>query len=416
MGLSGLIAVLALGAVALASRRLARSPLTMPMICLAAGFALIHFGRVPFGVMDGGLEIVAEITLAIVLFVDASRLTSVSFGRDTHWPARMLLIGLPLTLAFGTVLVWLLLPELRGWQAALIAALLIPTDAALGQPVFNNHKVPERLRNALTAEAGLNDGMALPTIIFLACAAVGFDHELEQPSWVIFAAQQIGLGIGLGALAGAVGGWLSHRSVARGWAFEDNTEIFGLLLVAIAYLAADLAGGNGFVAVFVAGLLFGRLAQDCAGRTRMFLETDGELLMMVSFFYIGAIMLPMGLLLVDWRIVLVVLLSLFAIRPAAIWLSLTGAGANWREKLFLGWFGPRGLATALFTLILLGEFMDDLPAQTLMAVAGLAVAISAMLHGVTARYAALLCANKTATGSGDPDSGAIAHCSPVRRR
>ena len=392
----GLIAALALGAVALASRRLVRSPLTMPMICLAAGFALVLFGQVPFGVVEGGLEIVAEITLAIVLFVDASRLTAASLGRNACWPSRMLLIGLPLTLALGTAVVWVLLPDLRGWQAALIAALLVPTDAALGQAVFSNSKVPERLREALTAEAGLNDGMALPAIIFLACASVGFDHHANQDSWLIFAIGQIGFGIGVGVVAGAVGGWLSHRSVASGWSFEDNTAIFGLLLVAIAYLTADLTGGNGFVAVFVSGLFFGRLARDCAGRTKMFLETDGELLMMVSFFYIGAIMLPSGLLLVDWRIGLVVLLSLFAIRPAAIWFSLTGTGASWRERLFLGWFGPRGLATALFTLILLSEFMDDLPSQTLMAVAGLAVAMSAILHGATARYATHLCADKTA--------------------
>ena len=382
----GLVAGCLLAAVALFSRRLSRSPVTMPMICLGAGFAVAGVGKVPFGTMEHGLKLVAEATLAVILFVDASCLTGLRLRDDARWPARMLLVGMPLTILLGTAVFLVILPDLTLWQAALLAALLAPTDAALGRGVFSNEAIPEPVRGALSTESGLNDGLALPIIVFLSCAAVGFDHELVEENWFLFAFLQVAVGVGAGVALGVAGGWLSHRSVRWGWAFEDNTAIFGLLLVGIAWLTADRMGGNGFIAVFVAGFFFGRLAEDCADRTRTFLRTDGELLMMVSFFYIGAIMLPEGLAALDWRIGLCVVLSLFAIRPLAIWFSLTGTGATSGNRLLLGWFGPRGLATALFTLIVLDDFMDALPAQTLIAAGGLAVALSALLHGMSAHW------------------------------
>ena len=310
----------------------------------------------------------------------------------------MLLAGLPLAILIGTLVFLLLLPDLPFWQAALIAALLAPTDAALGQAIFTNPAVPEKIRDTLTTESGLNDGLALPAIIFLACASVGFDHDLAQSSWVVFALKQIVFGVLIGTLLGIAGGWASHRAVELGFAVDDNTAVFGVLLVAITYLAADAIGGNGFVAVFVAGFFFGSFAKECADRTREFLETDGYLLMMIAFFYIGAIMLPKGLIPVTWPIVFAVLLALFLIRPLAIWLSLLGSGAKLREALFLGWFGPRGLATALFTLLVLHEFHDKLESDVIMGVAALAVTASTVLHGVSAHFAAAL------SGSDDDQS------------
>lgn len=253
---------------------------------------------------------------------------------------------------------------------------------------MKNPNIPKKLRQTLTIESGLKDGFALHFIIFFACAAVGFNHALDQENWLWFVFKQVGIGVALGALTGFAGGWLSHKSVVLGWADEENTAIFGLLLIGTTYVAADLTGGNGFVSVFVCGLFFGRQSQECAERTRKFLDTDGELLMMISFLFIGAIMLPEAFIAVSWPVTFIVLLSLFVIRPIAIYLALTGTSALPQERIFLGWFVPRGLATALFTLILLREFMDDLPSQTLMASAGLAVAMSAVLHGASAHYVA----------------------------
>ena len=383
-----LIIGVALIGVALISRGLEHSPVTMPVICLLAGFAVFQFGMIPPEVTKHVLEVIAEITLSVVLFVSASRRNARKAGAAAGWSFRMLLIGLPLAIGIGTVAGLVLFPNFGIWQAALLAALLAPTDAALGRSVFENPKIPEKLRQTLRVESGMNDGLALPFIIFFACAAVGFGHELNQESWLWFAFKQVGFGVGLGAAVGTGGGWLSHRSIVHGWANEENTAIVGLMLVGMTYFAADMIGGNSLVSVFVCGIFFGQQARDCAARTQKFLETDGELLMMVSFLFIGAIMLPQALLAVSWPIVFVVLLSLFVVRPFAVYVSLIGTEATQRERLFLGWFGPRGLATALFTLILLREFTEGLPSQVLMASAGLAVALSAVLHGASAHYVA----------------------------
>ena len=386
-----LIAVMALGGVALLMRVFNTSIITLPMVCLSVGIVLYFVDVVPPNSMGKALELVAEATLAIVLFVDASQLKIAAIRRNAEWPTRMLALGLPLAIGLGSLVFLPFFPGMPIWEIVLLAALLAPTDAALGEAVFSNPKVPERIREALTAESGLNDGLALPAIIFFACAAVGFDHDLDQGNWVLFAGSQIFVGVGVGALLGAAGGWASHESVHRGFAEAQSSAVFGLLLVAIVFFAAETLGGNPFVAVFVAGILFGKFAKDCAGRARQFLHTEGTILLMVAFVYIGAILVPKGLMAVDWRIFIAVLLSLFVVRPLAIWLSLRGTQSNWRTRLFLGWFGPRGLATALFTLIVLDEFSDKLMSETILATTMLAVVLSTVLHGVSAHFAARLC-------------------------
>lgn len=386
-----LIAAIALGGFALMTRILSSSPVTMPMVCIALGMLLFAAGGVPFDLMDNGLTVVAEVTLAVVLFTDASSLTLAQLRSESGWPSRMLLVGLPLAIVLGTLAFLPIFPDMPFWQIALIAALLAPTDAALGQAVFTNKRVPQPIREALTTESGLNDGLSLPAIIFIACAAVGFDHDLNQSSWVLYAMQQIAVALATGWVLGAVGGWASHMAIEKGLAIEDNSAIFALLLIAITYFAADALGGNSFVAVFVAGLFFGKYAKSCARRAREFLETEGVLLIMAAFLFIGALMIPPGLATLDWQVAVAVLLSLFAVRPLAIWLSMIGTGATNRTKLFLGWFGPRGLATALFTLLVLAEFEDKLMSERIMAVTAFAVLLSTLVHGVSAHYAARLC-------------------------
>lgn len=396
-----LVAAAALGVILLTLRLQERYAVTMPMVCMALGVALYLAGGVPLDVMEDGLQLVAEITLAIVLFADASILKLSRLKDEVAWPARMLTVGLPLAIVGGAAVLALLYPQLPFWQVALIAALLAPTDAALGQAVFTNPAVPERLRDALTAESGLNDGLALPAIIFIACAAVGFNHDLVQQNWLLYAAKQIFLGVGLGAVLGIAGGWAARTSSARGWMDADLAGVYGLILIAAIFLSTDAAGGNGFVAVFVGGLCYGRFARECAHTTSAFLEKEGMFLMMVAFLYIGAILLPKGLGLADWRTFAAVVLSLFVIRPAAIWISLIGSGATLREKLFLGWFGPRGLATALFALLILHEFMGQLASDRILPVVALAVAASTLLHGVSAHFAASLCGASGAKNAGD---------------
>ena len=388
--LAPLFACAALAIIALFTRLLERSPITIPVLCVLIGVGLFLADGLPVELLSEDLSNLAEVALAVVLFTDAAHLKLARLNERKSWPIRMLFIGAPLAFILGTVFFYALFPDLPIWQVALLAALLVPTDAALGQSIFSNQQIPEHVRDTLTAESGLNDGLLLPLIIFLACAAVGFHHELAKENWALFAGQQIGLGLGVGALLGSLGGIASQWSADKGFSVVDNTSVFALALVAVTYFAADAVGGNSFVAVFASGLCFGRFAKTCAARAKEFLETDGALLMMIAFFFIGALMLPAGLALANWQTIVAVTLSLFFIRPVAVYLSMLGTRTTPRARLFLGWFGPRGLATALFTLIILAEFGDKLESQIILSVTMMAFAASTFLHGVSAHYAARL--------------------------
>ena len=402
------VAVFAYAALA---RRLADTALTAPLLALGLGLALYSFGLAP-GALDLPLDVIAEIALAIVLFSDAARTDARALIRTHRWPLRMLGLGLPLAVGLGFLAGLLLLP---GWpllEVALLAAILAPTDAALGQAVASSPRLPPRLRRALVVESGLNDGLALPLVLLFASLAAA----AEAQSWagfLGFIAAQIGFGALAGAVSGGAGGWLLGQARARDWPQEETEGIAALALVACAYLLAETLGGNAFVACFIGGLTFGgalartgpgripgraasrkarRLARAQSGAPPRgfldeFLEGEGQILVLAAFLLIGASLLPDALARIRGAELALVLVSLFAIRPAAIWLSLAGSDAPPLTRLFLGWFGPRGLATALFALIATrGERL--MMGDQILAVAAIAVAISALLHGATAAPAA----------------------------
>ena len=381
-------------ALAAASGWLGRIGMTPPIVCLAAGFALDRAGLLPPGAGEGVLKVVAEVTLAVVLFADAARTRFVTIRRSAAWTGRVLLLGGPLSLVLGVAVFALPLADWALIEVAVLAALLVPTDAVLSQRIFSNEGVPGPMREALTAESGLNDGLALPAVIFLACAAVGYEHALRQESWLVFAMDQVGWGLLCGVATGAVGALALVWVVGRGGGAGTAT----LALVPVAYFSATAQGGNGFVAAFVAGLalsaVMGRLAPgrvEARERAREFVERDGQLLTMVSFLFIGAVLLPDAVDRFEPAWGLVVAGSLLVVRPLAVALAMTRSGADWRTRLALGWFGPRGLATALFAVFVLREFMTLGRGPDILAVATLTVAASAVLHGITSPAAALIC-------------------------
>lgn len=382
------IAILvALALVAIISGKLERSPITVPMMCLAIGVSAWWVGLHPEMESVEFLRIVAEATLAIVLFADASTLNLRQFRKQLSWPTRMLLIGLPLAVGFGTVANFFLLPGIEIWSLVLLAALLAPTDAALGAAVFSNEDVPADVRDSVLAESGLNDGLALPFIIFAACAAIGEQHEFAQDGWLIFAAKQIGYGFLVGGILGFVGGYLLEKAVALGIADTKHGAVFALILNGLVFFAVEELGGNSFVGVFIAGMMFGTAARTQAHSAEQFLATEGNLLTMVAFVFIGVAIIPEGISNFTWEIGAVVALSLFVVRPLAIWLSLLGSSANQRTRLFLGWFGPRGLATALFSIFVLLEFGAIESGETILAVTACAVLASTVVHGMSAFWA-----------------------------
>ena len=384
---------------------LGRVGLTPPILCLAAGFALDRAGLLPAAAGDGLLKLVAEATLAVVLFADAARTRFRALRRSAVWTGRVLVLGGPLAVAIGAAVFAL---PLSGWpliQVAVLAALLVPTDAALSQRLFANDAVPGPVRETLTAESGLNDGLALPSIIFLACAAVAYEHSLRQESWLAFAMDQIGYGTLTGTVVGLTGGLVLVPIVGRGAA----SGIAALTLVPVAYFAATALGGNGFVGCFVAGfamsavmarLMPGR--SEARDRAHDFVERDGQLLTMISFLFVGAVLLPDAVARFEPAWGVVVAASLLVVRPLAVSIAMIGSGAPWRTRLAMGWFGPRGLATALFAVFVLREFMALGQGRDILAIATLTVATSAVLHGLTAPAAALLCGREPAPAGAPP--------------
>lgn len=369
----------------LISGRLQGTIVTAPLVFIVFGFA-IGSGGFNLASVDPGnsaIHFIAEFTLILVLFADAARIDIRSVRQDHNLPTRMLVIGLPLTIVAGTIVASKMFPAFSFWEAALLAALLAPTDAALGQSVISTKAVPVRIRQAINIESGLNDGIALPVVLLLAAFA-GTAHGGAQASeWVNFGLLQVILGPLAGVVVGYIGARALDEAIERGWA---NTAFQGIGILSLAvftYVAAELVGGNGFIAAFVGGMVFGNTIRHPCTFLFEFMESEGQLLMLITFMVFGAALLPEGVAHLNPANFLYALLSLTVIRMIPIVISLVGSGVRLPTQLFLGWFGPRGLASILFVLLILEE--SDVPHRDeLLSITVITVALSALLHGVSA--------------------------------
>jgi NhaP-type Na+/H+ or K+/H+ antiporter len=382
----GLIAC-ALFGYALLSRRIEGTVVTGPMIFVAAGLVCAWTGLLDFGSAahgDGAARevvfLVAELALVLLLFTDAARVDPRAV-RHNPLPARLLGIGLPLTVALGALVGLLVLTELEPWECAIVAAVLAPTDAALGQAVVSSPAVPERVRQGLNVESGLNDGGSVPFLmLFVALAA---SEEGLGGGWLRFTVEQIGFGVVVGVAAGALGGLALLRTAERGWS-TTVYERLGLAAVAvIAFVLADEIGGNGFIAAFVAGCAAGVTAGRLRERMIDFAEEEGELLKVAVFFIFGAFAAE-ALGGVTWQMVLYAVLSLTLIRMLPVAIALAGQGLGMRTVAFMGWFGPRGLASVILALVVIEEEPLLAGLEEIFLVMTVTVLMSVVAHGVTA--------------------------------
>jgi sodium/hydrogen antiporter len=381
-GLAG-IALLLMGYAAV-SGRLASTPVTQAMVFVAAGL-LVGNQVLELIAVDAASQFVrhlAEATLTLVLFTDAVRVNLGRLRRESLVPVRLLGIGLPLTIVAGTMVGLALLPGLDLWTAAALATILAPTDAALGLPVVSNRRLPSRIRLGLNVESGLNDGVCVPLlIIFLTLAEAEEGAAHVEPLRVIL--EEIGFGAAGGIAAGALGAWVLRGFAARGWMEGTWKQINAVATPLLAYTTASALGGSGFIAAFVAGIVFGAVAGDRAEATTFLAEQSGELLNAVTFLMFGAVLLGAALDDPDWRVIGYAVLSLTVVRMLPVALAMLGTGMRRVTAGFLGWFGPRGLASIVFVLLLVEQ--TDLPERPLMlAVVTWTVALSVYAHGLTA--------------------------------
>jgi sodium/hydrogen antiporter len=378
-------------AFSLVSRRLERTIVTAPMVFVAAGLVAGWSGALEFGAAShahaGGAEVsreavfvVAELALVLLLFTDASQLDPRRL-RANPLPLRLLGIGLPLSIGLGTVLALVVLTDLEVWECAIVAAVLAPTDAALGQAVISSPALPSRIREALNVESGLNDGGSVPFLmLFVALAA---SHEGLEDGWLQFALEQIGYGALIGAAVGAAGGLALRHAAARGWTVPEFEQLAMAALAVIAWLLADHAGGNGFIAAFVGGAAAGTAAGPLRDRVLEFTEDEGQILNLAVFFIFGVFAAD-ALGEATWQMVAYAVLSLTVVRMVPVALAVIGLGLRPATVAFLGWFGPRGLASIILALVVVEEEPALAGLDQIFLVMTVTVLLSILAHGVTA--------------------------------
>ena len=377
-----LLSILLIFIFGLLSKWSEKSVLTAPMVFVAVGIMLSFFltEEAKENVEAPWVKVVAELTLILVLFVDSSTLDLKELMKDRQLPIRMLFIGLPLTMVLGVGSAVALFPGENIWLLALMALILSPTDAALGLAVVTSERVPLRIRQTINVESGLNDGFALPPV--LVCLAV-IAGESGSKAWGLFTLQQFVFGPLVGGLIGWGGGKLLEEASKRRWMNETFQRLDSLAIAVLAFAGAELIHGNGFIAAFFAGMFLGTERKAYRERIHGFGEALGQILVLFVFLLTGAILVPLSWPYWDLTALAYAILSLTVIRMLPVALSLIGAGLDLRSVAFLGWFGPRGIASILYFLMALLQIGAQ-GHERIFAVITLTVLLSIFLHGMSA--------------------------------
>jgi NhaP-type Na+/H+ or K+/H+ antiporter len=330
-----------------------------------------------------GLRTLAEMTLALVLFTDAANANLRELKHSFRIPQKLLLIGLPLTILLGFGAGVLVFDGLTLLEIAILATMLAPTDAALGKAVVTNEAVPSNIREGLNVESGLNDGICVPILfIFLALASsAGGDAASSTSAWQLVA-QAIGIGVAVGVGLTYLGVRLLIRCADRDWITESWRQLPVPAVAIACFAVAQWLGGSGFIACFVGGMFFGKLAKDHKHKLMLAAEGTGDTLALITWVIFGSVVVGQSISAFSWQVVVYALLSLTIIRMLPVFLVLTGMNLRADEKVFMGWFGPRGLASIVFAVIVLNEQLPGGTTITMTVVC--TILFSVVLHGLSA--------------------------------
>ena len=369
------------------SRLAERNSVTGPMFFMTVGIlgSSIGFGFLHVSYDMDSVKLVAELALMVVLFIDATLIDKKALMHGpTRIPPRLLLLGLPLTMLVGTGLGVLMFDSVEVLAIVLMALILSPTDAALGQAVVKSESVPSRIRQSISVESGLNDGIALPPIL-ICLAILGAQSGESDGSWLGFVVKQVTLGPIVGLAVGWIGGRLIQTMSDRGWMEETFQRLSALPLAILAYAFAEMVGGNGFISAFVAGLglTMGIASTQVRHQIQEFGETEGTQLILIVFLIFGLAMIPAAATYWGLPELVYALASLTVIRMLPVAISLIGAKLDWQSISFIGWFGPRGIASVLYMLMALSAIGFEGHEQ-IMSVIVLTVTISVFAHGISA--------------------------------
>jgi NhaP-type Na+/H+ or K+/H+ antiporter len=372
----------------LVAGRLERTPITGPIIFLSFGLLTgpLGLGWLELDIDRQELRILADMTLALVLFIDAANANRVVLRTSAAIPLRMLLFGLPMTIALGMVAGMLLFDQLGIWELFILATMLTATDAALGKGVITNKAVPVRIREGLNVESGLNDGICVPLLFIFIILAEAKNVEGQVTSLVLtHLVKEIGIGLVVGLSMTAMAAWLMKWCWERGWITEVWMQLPVIMLAILCFTVAQTLHGSGYIAAFSGGIMFGIRARAAKSDTHeLVLSAEGmaETLAMFTWIIFGAVFINKAIEFISWQVVVYAVLSLTVVRMLPIFLSLTGTGEKVQSKLFLGWFGPRGFASIVFAIIVLNTTLPG--AHHMAIVVACTVILSALLHGLTA--------------------------------
>jgi len=382
-----------------------RTPINGALVFVAFG---LLFGPVGLGILDisvdrTGFRIIADLTLALVLFIDAANADLRVLKSQSQIPRRMLLLGLPLVIGGGMLTGAWLFDEFNLYQLAILATILAATDAALVKAVVTNKAVPPRIREGLNAESGFNDGMCVPILFTFVALAVGAPAEGGNILLALkLVAQEIGIGLVVGLGLTAIGVQLVGICIRQGWISEIWLQVTAVALAVACFAVAQSLHGSGYVAAFVGGMLFGSLLKSETHRLVHAGEGFAETLALVTWVVFGAAVVGKYYDFFTWNILFYALLSLTANRMLPMLLALAGTREYMAGKLFLGWFGPRGLASVVFLIIVLDE---KVPGSETMAITVVCtVTLSILMHGLTARPLANWIAARTKGTADDGES------------
>ena len=363
-----------------------RSPITAPMVFVAVGVLVGPMGVDIFDVeIDSTIiKIIAEVTLVLILFTDASTIHLRALKSEYKIPLRLLGIGLPLTMIAGVALAAVVFPGESLWMVAVMAFVLAPTDAALGQAVVKNKKVPGLVRDSIEVESGINDGIVLPPImVCMAALTAVAGTSLDPGYWGDFAARQIIYGPLFGGAVGLLGGMLINFCVKRDWMEPVFQRLASFSLALLSYALAEELGGNGFIGAFFGGLVLGTRSKVVRHRIQEFGEAEGQQLSLFVFLIFGLVLVPEAKEHWDGAALLYAILSLTVIRMVPVAISLLGTKMDIVTVGFIGWFGPRGIASILYILVFVSEVGKE-DNERILSVIVLTILISIFVHGLSA--------------------------------
>ena len=368
----------------LVSHRLERTVFTAPIVfCVAGIFLSLVPSVVNRPLFTGDILLrLAEVALVLILFNDASRIKLIVLRRYEHLPLRLLGIGMPLTICLGAIVAALLFPQLSIWEAGIIASILAPTDAGLGETIVNSEQVPGRIRQSIFIESGLNDGLAVPFLMLFFDIAQEFNEGTTHRLFG-FLLEQVGIATVFGIIIGFAGGWLINQAIKRGWMAESFQQLSLMTLPILCMLASEPLGGSIFIAAFAAGIVIQKGYKDVNVNIIEFTRNWGQLLNLFVFFVFGLIAGPV-LKDITWPFVLYAIMSLTIIRMLPVALSLSKTGLSRATVLFIGWFGPRGLASIVLGLIFFLK-EAELPGEPLIKLVLIStILLSIFAHGLSA--------------------------------